>query len=643
MRIHHALYSILLSLPLFILSCGGNGERMDMLQQADSLMADRPDSALTLLNALLPDTTRMSKGDLMRFHLLRTNAQNKCDTVFRAEHAALMRRVCDYYDHKASPPWGDERGASRMLAHYLLGRCYDDMGEAPAALQEFHNAADTADTTSMECNYHQLSLIHSQLSHIYNLLYLTENEFDELQEASRYALLAKDTLTCLILKEAMGIALEHLQKVDTSLLVREQCAKEFENMGYGNLSAITLGTTIYALIQSGQTDKAKAYIRLYETKSGLFDKYGNIEKGREVFYYSKGLFYLSVNQLDSAEFFFRKELRYGTTANDQICASQGLCKLYERKHNNDSVAKYAKYSYRLSDSTYVKENAANLQRMQALHNFTRHQQIAVEKEKSLRASKTRARILVIGIMVAFLVLAIIIIRYRKYKWKKEKEINEALLRYIEDKNELIHRKQKIEKLLEVEFAMRQEYEERIAIQDKRMEEMEAERDSLAKRIEDERKSSETEIQILKSVIDEERKEVEELSSRLGEVESRHQHQKNEKSIESILSSELFGTFKIYTVKKKQKPSDKEWEKLQQQIEEAVPDFKPLLRKRRISREEYKVCMLVILGLGPGEILSLLDRDKDYPYLAKMRRRLLKKVYHLEGKPEQFDRLLQEII
>ena len=45
MRIHHALYSILLSLPLFILSCGGNGERMDMLQQADSLIADRPDSA----------------------------------------------------------------------------------------------------------------------------------------------------------------------------------------------------------------------------------------------------------------------------------------------------------------------------------------------------------------------------------------------------------------------------------------------------------------------------------------------------------------------------------------------------------------------------------------------------------------------
>ena len=43
-----------------------------VLDSADSLMNARPDSALTLLNALLPDTDQMRKGDLMRFHLLRT-------------------------------------------------------------------------------------------------------------------------------------------------------------------------------------------------------------------------------------------------------------------------------------------------------------------------------------------------------------------------------------------------------------------------------------------------------------------------------------------------------------------------------------------------------------------------------------------
>ena len=36
----------------------------------------------------------MSRRDLMRYYLLRTNAENKCDTVLTARHAALMRRVC---------------------------------------------------------------------------------------------------------------------------------------------------------------------------------------------------------------------------------------------------------------------------------------------------------------------------------------------------------------------------------------------------------------------------------------------------------------------------------------------------------------------------------------------------------------------
>ncbi len=126
-------------LAMMLFACTSPQQRA-VLDSADSLMNARPDSALTLLNALLPDTNQMRKGDLMRFHLLRTNAQNKCDTVFRAEHATLMRRVCDYYDNRSSRRFANDR----ILAHYLLGRCYSDMGEAPAALQEFHNAADAA-------------------------------------------------------------------------------------------------------------------------------------------------------------------------------------------------------------------------------------------------------------------------------------------------------------------------------------------------------------------------------------------------------------------------------------------------------------------------------------------------------------------
>ena len=96
----------------------------------DSLVNSRPDSALTLLNSMARDTAKMSRRDLMRYYLLRTNAENKCDTVLTARHAALMRRVCDYYDRQFPSPFGEGLGVrpGAMLAYYLLGRCYSDMG-----------------------------------------------------------------------------------------------------------------------------------------------------------------------------------------------------------------------------------------------------------------------------------------------------------------------------------------------------------------------------------------------------------------------------------------------------------------------------------------------------------------------------------
>ena len=139
-------YIILICLLALLQTChylppfgGIRGGLSGRLGGVDSLINSRPDSALTLLNGITRDTAKMSRRDLMRYYLLRTNAENKCDTVLTARHAALMRRVCDYYDRHSSK----REANNRMLAHYLLGRCYDDMGEAPAALEEFHVAINS--------------------------------------------------------------------------------------------------------------------------------------------------------------------------------------------------------------------------------------------------------------------------------------------------------------------------------------------------------------------------------------------------------------------------------------------------------------------------------------------------------------------
>ena len=81
-------YIILICLLALLQACH-NPSPLERLGGVDSLINARPDSALTLLNSIARDTAKMSRRDLMRYFLLRTNAENKCDTVLTARHAAL--------------------------------------------------------------------------------------------------------------------------------------------------------------------------------------------------------------------------------------------------------------------------------------------------------------------------------------------------------------------------------------------------------------------------------------------------------------------------------------------------------------------------------------------------------------------------
>ena len=132
----HAATVIVLLLAL--LQACHNPSPLGRLEGVDSLVNSRPDSALTLLNGIARDTAEMSRRDLMRYYILRTNAENKCDTVLTARHAALMRRVCDYYDRHSSPRGkatgrrvsGNGREGA-MLAHYLLAAATTTWGKPP--------------------------------------------------------------------------------------------------------------------------------------------------------------------------------------------------------------------------------------------------------------------------------------------------------------------------------------------------------------------------------------------------------------------------------------------------------------------------------------------------------------------------------
>ena len=111
---------LLMAVLLNFTSCTKHRGYDAVLDTADSLVNEHPDSVIQLLEPLAIEKEQMASSQQMRWQLLLNSAQNKCDTIFRDD--SLQLELVKYYDRHGSPN-------ERMTAHYLLGRAYSDMGE----------------------------------------------------------------------------------------------------------------------------------------------------------------------------------------------------------------------------------------------------------------------------------------------------------------------------------------------------------------------------------------------------------------------------------------------------------------------------------------------------------------------------------
>lgn len=311
------------------------------------------------------------------------------------ENDSLAEALADYFDRHGS-------ANERMRAKYILGRTYYCLGELPRALETYMEAADCADTTAADCDFAKLSRIHAQSAQIFDEQIQPRSELRELKLAEIYAKRGKDTLMAIECYAQQANAYRNMQNDDSIIIIKENAAKQYRDVNEERLAAQTLGSTILSHINKNEIEKAGKCIWEYETFSGNFDEDGNITIGREVYYYVKGLYYIEVNELDSAEYMFRKELRDGKDLNNQIAGCLGLQKVYEKRIDKDSIAKYAKMSYLLNDSAYSLAEMQNIQKMQASYNYNHNKQIA--EQKKLQAQKAWMLLIIVVLGVAIMLM-----------------------------------------------------------------------------------------------------------------------------------------------------------------------------------------------------------------------------------------------
>ena len=103
---------------------------------------------------------------------------NRADSVMQND--TLAEQLVQYFDRH-----GDAN--ERMRAHYILGRTYADMGEAPAALNAYLDAADCADTTGIDCDYHTLSRVYGQMADVFYWQNLMDDYLNACDKSADYA------------------------------------------------------------------------------------------------------------------------------------------------------------------------------------------------------------------------------------------------------------------------------------------------------------------------------------------------------------------------------------------------------------------------------------------------------------------------
>ena len=345
------------------------------------------------------------------------NELNRNDEPFTA---ADVQPYIDYFDRHGEPN-------DRLLAYYLLGRAYHEQGEAPMALEQYHKAIECADTLSRDCDFGQLSRVYSQMGEIFYEQSLYNQYFRYLDLSINSFYKSKDTINAFITYEQKSFAYRELNQLDSAVIVSEEVASLYRDFGYESYAATALGSIARTLLIQGKTDKAKKYMIIYEGESGLFNEAGEIEEGREAYYNTKGLLSLKENKLDSAEYWYRKELRDGKDFNNQNGGAMGLAMVFEQRHQPDSAAKYYQYAYAMNDSVYAQMATEEVARMQAMYNYSRHQETARKKSEEAMQERLKWQ-LALSVLLLGVVLAIFAgnhiykrrkLNLRKYRSKLE--------------------------------------------------------------------------------------------------------------------------------------------------------------------------------------------------------------------------------
>ena len=513
---------------------------------------------------------------------------NRADSVMRND--SLAKDLVAYFDKHGTPN-------ERMRAHYILGRTYSDIGEAPCAISSYQDAIDAADTTVSDCDFYTLGSVYSQMATVYHSQLLLTNEIEARNKATHYDYRANEIKWAIYNQVLSSGAYILLNKKDSAEIILKSALEQYRKHGFKQQALRYSKTLLLLYTESPQRlDEAKALMDQFEAESDLFDEHHELPPSQRQYYYYKGKYFENIHKLDSAEYYYRKIYRPGMSYASQDPMYRGLLSVFSKRHQADSIAKYAQLYCTANDSSIALKDQNIVAQMAANYNYSRLQKEAHENE--VKAYKR-----LIGLIVTAVVLAIILIAAFMLWKNNQRKINRL-------KKEFANATDEYEENLHELQLLESTHQQVIATIQQELTEAQGESSGFREKY---AKAQQTISQINQDYENERSRLLEEnerLQKRINEL------QKNDVISKSLTVSESFTKENIVKRIREiadtplNKVTETEWKELTKAFANSFPALFHDLSQKCDNPQYIRVCILTVIGISGDEQANMMEITKQ---------------------------------
>lgn len=552
-----------------------------VMQQAAELMNTRPDSALHILEGMADSLAMLSDEAQMYYHLLTIQAKDKQYITHTDD--SLINRIVEFYEDEGN----DDR---LMLAYFYQGSTYRDMNDAPRALKAFQQALDlNVPNYDLQAKaYNQMGTLfmyqglHDEVIRVNRKaieLYLSQGKRNKISYAQR------DIARMYDVKNVPDSALHYYQEACRTAL------EDGDSVRYYGI----LGELGGYYCETGEQEKAKQLLRLIESLPSVPNK---------IHIYSMlGELYENINQLDSAGYYYAKNLGQKNTR-DIYYSYKGLYEIEKSKGNYKQAQEYLDKALILKDSLDNATQTEEIAKINALYNYQHIEEENLKLKLTEEHSKNIILALLSVVLILFILFLLLFLRHRSIK--EQHRINKYKLESLKGKeqnpNALDENQRRIDEL-----------------------ESWLQNDTRGKDIPD--------TQMLHV-------QLQHLKLRNQEIQLSMEQQKL--AIQTLKQTDVYKLFRRASINEDAKVSEKHWVELQAEIRKVYPNFVLHLKELspKVSDVELKICLLTKLGMPQSHIANVLGYTRGGISLAC--ERFYKKIFGTKYTAKEFAHFIEEI-